>query len=107
MVTGDWNTIAPARSFNALIARNSDDGGFAGGENNPQWGGIHPGVVNFLIGDGAVRSISSTIPTGPLYKPDNRTPDDPLDTTDPKNELQPSILARLGYANSGKTVALP
>jgi len=61
--TGDWNTIPSARSFNAGIARsNMEMNTFA--ETGPQWGSNHPGVCNFLIGDGSVRAISVTIPTG-------------------------------------------
>ena len=46
-----------------------------------QFGSVHPGVVNFLLGDGAVRSLPITTP--------------------------PGILARLGTVNDGNTVTLP
>ncbi|MDR3108356.1 MAG: DUF1559 domain-containing protein, partial [Planctomycetaceae bacterium] len=58
-------------------------------ENNFQWGGKHSGVCNFLMGDGSVRALSVTIPTGGLAANAN------------------SIMAKLGNVNDGNTVALP
>ncbi len=63
IATGDWGTIPTARSFNAGIARSASEvPSFA--ETGVHWGSNHPGVCNFLIGDGSVRSIAVTIPTG-------------------------------------------
>jgi hypothetical protein len=56
---------------------------------------MHPGIVNFLLGDGSVRAISVATPTGSLL-PGNA------------NEHNPdSILARLGNVNDGNPVVLP
>ena len=68
LVAGRLNTIAPARSYFGRFARNpaevvpnmTNDTTAEG----LHWGGIHPGVCNFLLGDGSVRSISITMPTG-------------------------------------------
>jgi len=108
LVSGDWNTLAMARSFNAMLARGADDGqahfdnnGGFGGENNanePQWGSNHPGVINFLIGDGAVRSISVTTPAGPVFTSQANF-NDGISTH--------SIIGRLGLVDSGFTVSLP
>jgi len=108
LISGDWNTLAMARSFNAMLARGPNDGeahfgnnGGYGGENSanePQWGSNHPGVINFLIGDGAVRGISVTTPAGPVFL--NQAA---LDAGTAGN----SIIGRLGNVSSGFTVSLP
>jgi len=68
---------------------------------NELWGSYHPGVVNFLIGDGAVRSIPTTIPTGSLFP----QPADLGGNTAGVNTN--SILARLGYVSDGNSVSIP
>jgi type II secretory pathway pseudopilin PulG len=50
----------------------------------PHWGGIHPGIANFLLGDGSVRAISNTIPVG-----------------------NNSLLHYLGHVSDGHPVGLP
>ncbi|MGL4943387.1 MAG: DUF1559 domain-containing protein [Thermoguttaceae bacterium] len=73
LTTGDWNTMPAARSFHARFARSPQDNPAAlatgstqiGDENGyPHWGSAHAGIVQFLIGDGAVRSVSITTTTG-------------------------------------------
>jgi len=101
-----WSTPAYARSFNGVLEpitseRFNAAGNFieAGtGEANPHWGSTHPGICNFLMGDGAVRALSNSIPTGALT------------WTSSVNDgiVNPnSILARLGNVSSGLTVSLP
>ena len=97
LVMNGLPAFAPSRNFRAGIAREANDrrnltnpGQRPG---RPHWGGIHPGVVNFLIGDGAVRGISATIPTG---NPNNHG-------TSANDEL----FARLGYVNDGYAVSIP
>jgi hypothetical protein len=88
LVAGSLNGYAVKRSFRAGMARDPNDT-----RNNtddtlnpprPHWGSNHPGVVNFLIGDGAVRTISVTIPTG-----------------------NDSLFHRLGQVNDGNAVSIP
>ncbi|PQO40994.1 DUF1559 domain-containing protein [Blastopirellula marina] len=82
---GDWGTVPSARSFNAGIARSNRDP-LTYTEDGAQWGSNHPGVCNFLFGDGSVRALSNTIPTGngPAF-----------------------LLSRLGNVNDGNTVSIP
>jgi len=103
-----WSTPAYARSFNAVLEpvtaeRFRGDGNFveAGtGEANPHWGSTHPGICNFLMGDGAVRALSNSTPTGGLtWTSGSRGQDGPVNTD--------SILAKLGNVNDGNPVALP
>ncbi len=67
---GSLNTYVVARSHNSGIAKEADIDllpGFNGSQgeaDHGQWGGIHPGNVNFLFGDGSVRLISNATPTG-------------------------------------------
>ena len=67
LTTGVWRVAASMRSARKYIARSPSD--YADGSNgggwawNFGWGGCHPGVANFLIGDGSVRSIACTTPT--------------------------------------------
>ena len=105
LVTGDWNTPAATRSFHGYFARSADHGtvpGPYGGEDNaeqPHWGSAHSSVVNFLIGDGAVRSISVTVPAGPLYVSDGEF--------DKGTAPSQSIIARLGHVSDGDSVSIP
>lgn len=79
-------TYATARSPFTGIAKNNDSPSNKGvGEpDHAGWGGIHPGVANFLFGDGSVRAIPNTTPTG-----------------------HDSILAYLGMIDDGNPVSLP
>ncbi|MGL6194032.1 MAG: H-X9-DG-CTERM domain-containing protein, partial [Thermoguttaceae bacterium] len=54
------------------------------------FGGCHPGTVNFLIGDGSVRSISTTTPASTWLR-----------------DGQKDILACLAIVNDGTSVSLP
>ena len=98
ILTFGWlYTFAPARSFRGGIARDLDDRrnllNDTGGTPTPHWGGLHPVVTNFLFGDGAVRGISNTIPTG-----NSRNHGD--SSTD-------RLLAQLGFVDDGRAVTLP
>jgi type II secretory pathway pseudopilin PulG len=93
--SGEWKCMAMSRSFNAAIENNykKTPSDFYT-ENRSQWGSSHPGVCNFLIGDGSVRAIAVTTPTGALAVTNNGT-------------LNPnSILAKLGNVNDGEVVTL-
>jgi len=102
----DWATPAYARSFNGHMETSSADRFIANGELQQagngeaqiHWGSTHPGIANFLMGDGAVRSIPVTIPTGALAI--TSSPND--GTLNPN-----SILARLGNVSDGNPVTLP
>ncbi|MDR2117154.1 MAG: DUF1559 domain-containing protein [Planctomycetaceae bacterium] len=67
---GSLNTYAVARSHNARIAKEPNQEDLPGFGVNQQetdhgfWGGIHPGTTNFLFGDGTVRAIANSVPTG-------------------------------------------
>ena len=101
-----WSTPAYAGSFNALIENSTKDRFRASGmleqsgtgERTNHWGSTHAGVCNFLIGDGAVRSISVSIPTGAL-KANSSTSDGFINEN--------SILAKLGIVDDGNTVSIP
>jgi prepilin-type processing-associated H-X9-DG protein len=82
---GDWNTMPTGRSFNAGIAQSGNQiPSYT--ESGVHWGSNHPGVCNFLFGDGSVHALSVTIPTGngPTY-----------------------LFSRLGNVNDGNPVTLP
>jgi type II secretory pathway pseudopilin PulG len=92
-----WAVMLPgARSFNAHFENNPNRSPQQFHvENNNQWGSSHPGICNFLIGDGSVRPIAVTTPTGALTVTNNGT----LNSN--------SIMAKLGNVSDGGTVALP
>ncbi|MDR0337991.1 MAG: DUF1559 domain-containing protein, partial [Planctomycetaceae bacterium] len=84
-----WAGISGARSFNAMICNNMNLSGTTNFymEGDPaQWGGCHAGICIFLFGDGTVKALSVTIPTGPLDANIN------------------SILAKLGNVDDGNTI---
>lgn len=100
---GEWSHSA-ARSFNGGIANKIDDLTFGIGadiaNDRAHWGSSHPGICHFLMGDGAVKPISVTIPTGKLAYfscsgalSSGVNPD--------------SILAKLGCVNDGNPVSVP
>ena len=96
LTNGNWH-LALKRSFNAPFATKWNDNrnfyeetALAG-----QWGSSHPGTVNFLLGDGSVRGLSVTTPSGRLYTSET-------DTGQPSS----SILARLGMVDDGNSVSL-
>jgi hypothetical protein len=69
LAAGRLNTMAAFRVYYARFAKGNADNTISDitnytGTNGVHWGGIHPGVSNFLVGDGSVHSISTTIPTG-------------------------------------------
>jgi hypothetical protein len=94
-VFGYANTPAAARSFYGHFAKSSAEDDDKNNNNavsvvhyhtagGKQWGGIHPGVGNFLLGDGAVRTLANTTPTG-----------------------QGSLFHYLGHTNDGNAVSIP
>ena len=117
IATSTWNGFSIARSFNAPFANSADKMQDANPSlprpvfseqdtsQNEQWGSSHPGVANFLLGDGAVRSIPSTIPTGSIF-PQPGTVDGVNYGTAPAANTN-SILARLGHASDGNSVSIP
>ncbi|MDR1962937.1 MAG: DUF1559 domain-containing protein [Planctomycetaceae bacterium] len=94
---GEWKCMPMSRSFNAHFENNykrSPQDIYQ--ENWAQWGSCHPGICNFLIGDGSVRALSVTIPTGALV------------VTGTAGTLNTdSILAKLGNVGDGNPVTLP
>lgn len=96
LAAGEWKSMAMSRSFNAHFENNykrAPKNSFT--EVEAQWGSSHPGICQFLIGDGSVRALSVTIPTGALAVTNSGT----LNTN--------SILAKLGNVSDGNTVSLP
>jgi len=85
---GGLQSYAMVRSFRARMAREPDCTINKTEDNNDpvkaHWGGIHVGIVNFLVGDGAVRSVATTIPTG-----------------------HNSLFQYLGQVNDGNSVSIP
>jgi prepilin-type N-terminal cleavage/methylation domain-containing protein len=60
-----WSALPNERSLNGGIAQSSNEKIQEWyKEPNKQWGGIHVGICQFLLGDGSVHSITVTIPTG-------------------------------------------
>jgi hypothetical protein len=88
-----WAATSCSRSFNAMICNNMNLPGTTDYYNESwnHWGGCHAGISIFLFGDGAVKALSVTIPTGPLSGTDAN-----------KN----SILAKLGHVDDGGTIPL-
>ncbi|MDR0338455.1 MAG: DUF1559 domain-containing protein, partial [Planctomycetaceae bacterium] len=87
-----WAAFPAMRSFNGRIGRSSDLPETTETHTEPQnhWGSSHSGVCHFLLGDGSVRALPVTIPTGPLTS---------TSTT--------SILAKLGQVDDGNTISIP
>jgi hypothetical protein len=80
-----WSALPIERSLNGGIASSSNEKVQSWyKEPNKQWGGIHTGVCQFLLGDGSVRGITVTIPTGVN-----------------------SLFARLGNVSDGNPVQIP
>jgi prepilin-type N-terminal cleavage/methylation domain-containing protein len=103
---GYTGALSLSRSFNARIE--NDPGRMQEGKAVPpvvlqeytyHWGSFHPGVCNFLLGDGAVRSFSVTTPTGALA-PDRNNPG-------LYDVSQDTVLGKLGNVSDGNTVSLP
>ncbi|MGL4941941.1 MAG: DUF1559 domain-containing protein [Thermoguttaceae bacterium] len=93
LTTGIWNLYAGTRSFNSTIATKpsqTGNGGDASADHlgkegaYPEWGSYHAGVFNALIGDGSVRTLSVTMPSG-----------------------AGQLFCRLGCTNDGVNVSLP
>jgi hypothetical protein len=87
-----WAGISGSRSFNAMICNNinhPETTNFFQEIHPAQWGGCHAGICIFLFGDGAVKSIAVTIPTGPLSG---------------TGANANSILAKLGRVDDGNTI---
>ena len=81
-----WNMYSAVRSPHSGFAKNSEppaNRGLGEGDHG-HWGGIHPGVANFLLGDGSVRTFPNTMPTG-----------------------NASIFSYLGMVDDGNLVQLP
>jgi len=101
--SGNFTGLAWARSFNARIESNpnlvsTENGAFppeVDSEAWAHWGSYHPGVLHFLLGDGAVRAFPTTTPTGALVAGGGV-----------QHNLD-SILAKLGNVRDGNPVTLP
>ena len=104
---GNLCNIPVGRSFNGLIANipnkthpnNSAHPPPTEVENQELWGSFHPGICNFLLGDGSVRPVSVTIPAGALKVEPAQAVNVLLNTN--------SILAKMGHVNDGSPVSLP
>ncbi len=97
LVTGGWNTQASAQSFWGNMAQSaderSDNNAQREQDNNadqPNWGGTHPGICIFLLGDGTVHPLSVSIPSS--------SGDTSNDST---NAGSMSLLAKLGHVCDG------
>ena len=102
LAMGGFGGFAVARSFRGGIARepnvinNLTEDMHAADTNRLHWGGIHPGVVNFLFGDGSVSSLTNSVPTG-------NSAGHVLNS----GVATDRMLAILGNARSGRTVTIP
>ena len=93
-----WSNMTVMRSFNSGLAVGPEDkstGSYYYDGSARQWGGIHPGVCNFLLGDGSVRALSNTTPTGTLYSSQANAW---------AGNCTNSIVARLGHVSDGNAV---
>ncbi|MDR0869892.1 MAG: DUF1559 domain-containing protein [Planctomycetaceae bacterium] len=94
---GTWATYGNSRSFNAHfgpdINRDIVENFTETGEH---WGSSHPGICNFLLGDGSVRSVSVTTPTGSAFSGGNNG-----------TYNADSVIAKLGNVADGNSVSLP
>ncbi len=98
MGSSAWGNITIMQSYNSGIALGVNDRstGSAYSETSHRgWGSYHAGVCNFLMGDGSVKALSVTIPTGLLW-----TSTANLDA----GKASSSILARLGHVCDGHTI---
>jgi prepilin-type N-terminal cleavage/methylation domain-containing protein len=95
-----WAILPAARSFNGGIANSPNTNTLIWQENEAMWGSAHPGICNFLFGDGAVRGVSCTIPTGALAYTGSSVPGGIRHNPD-------SILAKLGCVDDGNSVVIP
>jgi prepilin-type N-terminal cleavage/methylation domain-containing protein/prepilin-type processing-associated H-X9-DG protein len=103
--TGSWKEYTIGRSPRLPLGLGSKDwmacnrGGKphcnGGPDNEFGFGSWHPGACNFVMGDGAVKSISNTISQGP---PPNGM------TTRPENQEAQTVLSALGHAYDGVTL---
>jgi len=85
--TGAWATLSISRPGWGRFARDANEGIdsnqiYVG---NIAWRSDHPGVCNFLFGDGSVHGLSVTIPTG--------------------SNLSTSVLGRLAHVDDGNPVS--
>ena len=95
-----WAGMPAMRSYNSGLAVGPNDrstGDYYNDNVSRQWGGAHPGVCNFLFGDGSVRALSNTIPTGTLFSS--------MDNAQ-NGICTNSILAKLGHVADGNPVSL-
>ncbi len=88
LVTGAWATLSISRPGWGRFARDGNEGIDSNNlyRGHIVWGSEHPGVCNFLFGDGSVHAISVTIPTG--------------------SNLSTSVLGRLAHVDDGNPVSL-
>jgi prepilin-type N-terminal cleavage/methylation domain-containing protein len=89
LLGGGLNSLSMLRAYYGRFAKGGTDNNIGDitnytNANGVQWGGIHSGVCNFLVGDGSVRPVSTTIPVG-----DN------------------SIFYYLGRVDDGQSVTIP
>jgi len=96
---GDWCDLGVSRSaagVTRVLAGPNDFATAAETDRRPlrntAFGGIHPGIVNFVFGDGSVRGISITTPTDT----GNRDINDSM-----------SVFSKLAHASDGFGVSLP
>jgi hypothetical protein len=93
---GTWAMYAGGRSFNAHFGTDINrDIAENYAETGEHWGSSHPGVCHFLLGDGAIRAVSVTIPTGSQNGGSSGT-------NNPN-----SILSKLGNVGDGNPASLP